>query len=81
MQDVAPSFDAGVALSLVQKIGVETENETTELIIYVGDHGVARLAYFVSFFEATSDPARPYFIINATTGDIIKEWDGLARNE
>jgi Zn-dependent metalloprotease len=81
VQDVSPSIDADMALSLVRKAGVATENEKTELTIYVGDDDIAKLAYFVSFFEATLNPSRPHFIIDATTGGILKEWDGLTHAE
>ncbi len=69
-----------MALGLVRKTRAVTQNEMTELTIYVGNDNMATLAYFVSFFEATSNPARPHFIIDAITGDILKQWDGLTHN-
>lgn len=58
------------------------ERETNELMIFIGDDEVARLAYVVSFFadnaKAGGTPTRPFVIIDALTGTVLKQWEGLA---
>jgi Zn-dependent metalloprotease len=81
VQNVTPAFDANTALNMVREAGIKIENEKSELTIYTGGDGVARLAYFVSFFEVTENPERPHFIIDARTGHILKQWDGLTHDK
>jgi Zn-dependent metalloprotease len=52
-------------------------NEKSELVIFVDDDNVARLAYEVSFFMEGAEPARPFFIVDAHDKSILKQWDGL----
>jgi Zn-dependent metalloprotease len=56
------------------------ENQRSQLVIYINDNGRAQLAYAVSFFvdsEKGGSPARPNYIIDANSGQIIENWDGL----
>lgn len=57
------------------------ENELSELVVYTHDNnGKAKLAYKVSFFvddDKGSMPARPNYLIDATTKQVIKDWNGL----
>ncbi|MDW6004660.1 M4 family metallopeptidase [Vibrio mangrovi] len=53
------------------------ENEKSELLVRLDENNHAQLVYQVSFFVASDQPARPFFFIDATTGDVIKTWDGL----
>ncbi|MBL0164869.1 MAG: M4 family metallopeptidase [Xanthomonadales bacterium] len=68
---------------------IQTSNESSEKMIYVDDNDTAHLAYVVSFFadkgigllaanrSASSDPTRPFVIIDAHSGAVLKQWDGL----
>ncbi len=68
---------------------IQTSNESSEKMIYVDDNDTAHLAYVVSFFadkgigllaarqSASSDPTRPFVIIDALSGGVLKQWDGL----
>ncbi len=59
-------------------------NEKSELTIFVDSNGTAHLAYYVSFFVDTKDggqPSRPYFIVDAGTGETLKEWEGLTHQK
>lgn len=60
------------------------ENESSELIIYThGKDGKAKFAYKVSFFVDDADgnqPARPTYLIDATTKEIIQKWNSLMHN-
>lgn len=53
------------------------ENKQSQLFIYMDDENIARLVYHVSFFDASDNPSRPFAIIDAHSGDILKQWDGL----
>ncbi len=57
------------------------ENESSELIIYThSDDGKAKLAYRVSFFIDDVDgnqAARPTYLIDATTKELIQNWNSL----
>ncbi|CAB1059315.1 Vibriolysin, extracellular zinc protease (EC @ Pseudolysin, extracellular zinc protease (EC [Olavius sp. associated proteobacterium Delta 1] len=93
LKDIKPAFDSGTALKLMKKKkkidlslseALTYKNEKNELIIHVDDDGTARLAYLVSFFADIpqgGQPTRPYYIIDAKTGNILKYWEGLTHAE
>jgi len=66
---------------LGNRIGfMRTRNESSDLMIYVNDDGVARRAYVVSYFADTlggGSPTRPTAIVDADTGRVLKQWDNL----
>jgi vibriolysin len=70
----------GAALGL-QRASMHTENESSRQMIYVDDNDSAHLSYVVSFFadklKGASAPTRPFVIIDAQTGQVLKQWDGL----
>ncbi len=58
-------------------------NEKSDLVIYLVD-GAPRLSYAVSFFadsETGGEPTRPTFIVDAITGEVINEFEGLTHAE
>ncbi len=57
-----------------------TQREQSEQMIYIDDDGHASLAYVVSMFADTAkggQPQRPFVIVDAQSGQILKQWDGL----
>jgi Zn-dependent metalloprotease len=55
------------------------ENESTELVIYM-DGELPLLGYAVSFFSdivGGGEPSRPTFIVDAHTGQVLFEYEGL----
>ncbi|QDQ74865.1 PKD domain-containing protein [Pseudoluteimonas lycopersici] len=60
---------------------MRTSNEKSELMIYVDDAGHAHKAYVVNFFAdsalAGNKPTRPYVIVDADSGKVLKQWEGL----
>ncbi len=57
------------------------ERETNQLMIFVDDNNVAHLSYVVSFFADSAKggtPTRPFVIIDALDGSVLKQWEGLA---
>ncbi|ACY18783.1 peptidase M4 thermolysin [Haliangium ochraceum DSM 14365] len=58
------------------------ENESSELVIYA-DKDAARLAYDVSFFSDSrkgGEPTRPTFLVDAKTGEVLFQYEGLTTN-
>ena len=60
---------------------MRTSNEKSELMIYVDDAGKAHKAYVVNFFAdsalAGNKPTRPFVIVDADSGKVLKKWEGL----
>ncbi|WP_113063542.1 M4 family metallopeptidase [Oleiagrimonas sp. MCCC 1A03011] len=57
--------------------GQSIHNAKADLYVYPESQGQARLVYLTSYFAAGNQPARPTAIIDANTGEIIEQWDGL----
>jgi len=86
---VAPRIDGTRAVALLSKqapslagvASVQPENAKADLYIYPGDGAPARLVYLTSFFSGGEHPTRPTALIDANTGEIIQQWEGLAYAE
>ena len=72
------------ALAIGKRAGVGNrtviENQKSEKVIFIDDNGRAHLAYFVSYFAdslAGGSPTRPFIIVDANNGKILKQWDNL----
>ncbi|WHI46850.1 M4 family metallopeptidase [Microbulbifer sp. JMSA004] len=59
-------------------IKLNAQNQKKELYVYVDENDQARLAYLVNWVEYGEEPTRPFYFIDALTGEVIKQWDGLA---
>ncbi|MGY4515333.1 pre-peptidase C-terminal domain-containing protein [Lysobacter sp. HA18] len=78
----AQALDVGKRVGLGQGIAkMATRNEKSDLMIYVDDAGHAHRAYVVSYFADRSgtggDATRPFIIVDANTGTVLKRWEGL----
>jgi len=62
-------------LGITQSISVE--NESSRLAVWQDKSGAARLVYEVSFFQHGDEPSRPYYILDAKTGDILHAFNNL----
>jgi len=59
------------------------KNEQVELSVYLDQNDTAHLAHVVSFFrdqEGGGAPARPVFVLDANTGEVVDHYDGLTHN-
>jgi vibriolysin len=85
--DLTPVFGPEQALVDMQMlhsagrggIDLQFENESSDLVIYLDD-GRPVLSYAVSFFADAvegGDPARPTFLVDAQSGDILFQFEGL----
>jgi Zn-dependent metalloprotease len=59
-------------------------NEKSELQIFADSNHKAHLAYVVEFFKDAPEggkPSRPFAIIDAITGVVLDQWEGLAHKD
>ena len=59
-----------------------THNDKAELYIELAADARARLVYRVSFVSLTgAAPSRPHFVIDASNGTVLEQWEGLTHAE
>lgn len=56
---------------------VKAENQQAKLWIYLDDAAQTRLVYITSFVVYGEQPSRPFTIVDAHSGEIIKRWEGI----
>ena len=78
---IQPTYSPAQALTLAKtraRINVPTENDQTKLFVRLGTNNVAQLIYIVSFLiKDAATPSRPHAMIDATTGAVLEQWEGL----
>ena len=52
-----------------------------ELVIRLGENNIAQLVYNVSYLIPGEGLSRPHFVIDAKTGEVLDQWEGLAHAE
>jgi vibriolysin len=80
------SADAALATAKSYALGrregsMVIERESVKEMIFVDDNDVAQLVFVVSFYAdgiKESAPTRPFVIIDAINGVVLKQWEGLA---
>jgi len=87
----AARLDRSQALAIGRKAGLgnratslRTENEKSEQMVWVDDNDRAHLVYVVSYFADSSQggaPTRPFVIVDANNGRVLKQWEGLTHAE
>tara|TARA_Y100001960_G_C14749167_1_gene867430 strand:+ start:267 stop:2090 length:1824 start_codon:yes stop_codon:yes gene_type:complete len=53
------------------------ENEVATLMVRLDENQTAQVVYMVNFFVASDHPERPFYFIDAMTGEVVEHWDGL----
>jgi vibriolysin len=89
LHQLRPAFDGEHALnSMKARVAAGSpsvpvfKNENEELVIYVGDDGSSALSYAISFFaDVDGEPTRPTFLVDAVSGEILFEYEGLTHLE
>ncbi|TRX75522.1 M4 family metallopeptidase [Pseudomonas mangiferae] len=61
--------------------GRTTLNDKADLVVRLNSENVAQLAYVVSYFIPGNEPSRPFFIIDANSGSVLEQWEGLNHAE
>ena len=81
----APTYSPEQALQLAKtqsRVAGPIANDQAILYVKLGENNVARLIYQVSFLiEGRAHPSRPFFLIDATTGAILEQWEGIQHLE
>ncbi|MFZ6848195.1 M4 family metallopeptidase [Undibacterium sp. RuRC25W] len=79
--DIKPFYNAEQILSLAKTRArtTATENEQVQLFVRLNQGGSAQLVYLVSLIDTShpNRPSRPHFLIDANTGLIVQQWEGL----
>ena len=81
-QDVIAKLKSLGKKNHVKDSVIHYNNENATLYIYINENNESNLVYEASYFsenESNGSPARPYALIDATTGNIIKVWEGLTK--
>ena len=88
LASVTPKLDPAAALNVLQRrnaslvaLGAKPENTRADLYVYPQDNAPARLVYLTSYVLNGDRPSRPTAIIDANTGEVIAQWEGLANAE
>lgn len=88
LTSVTPKIDQASAIASLMKQArtltaatVKPENAKADLYVYPVDGAPARLVYLTSFFVGGDHPTRPTAIIDANTGQVIEQWEGLTNAE
>ncbi|NRD72332.1 M4 family metallopeptidase [Shewanella sp. VB17] len=76
-QALAASFKVKNGLAAQTK----HHNEQADLWIYQDDVDQARLVYITSYVEYGANPTRPFTVVDAQTGAVLKRWEGLTHAE
>ncbi len=73
----------GVAhhLGSVSALKLAAKNQTQKLYIYLDEQDEAHLAYLINWVENGDQPARPFVFIDAHSGEVLKQWEGLAHQD
>jgi vibriolysin len=61
-------------------MAMRTEREDVRQMIYIDDNNKAHMSYVVSYFAdrpGGGAPTRPTVVLDARTGRVLKQWDGL----
>ena len=81
LPETAPTYSPEQAVQLAKtqsRVEGSTTNEQATLFVKLGENNVAKLIYQVSFLiEERTQPSRPFFLIDATTGVILEQWEGI----
>jgi len=87
LASVTPKIDQARALASLQRsartlaTAAPIENAKADLYVYPQEGAPARLVYLTSYFSGGDHPTRPTAIIDANTGEIIEQWEGLTNVE
>ena len=81
---IKPKYSKKTVLELAKKLSKlsksdKVKNVTAELYIRLSEQSKAELVYLVNFLVEGKDLRRPFYIISALTGKVVRAWDGLAR--
>ena len=81
---VKPTLTANKALDIAIRgksekavTGLKAENKQAKLWLYLDDAAKTRLVYVTSFVVYGDEPSRPFTMIDAHSGEVLKRWEGI----
>jgi vibriolysin len=84
LRSTQPSISKHEALTIAMKskkitsaLKAMVNNEEVNTYIMQDANHKARLVYQISFMINSHIPSRPYFIMDAQTGEMLRQWEGL----
>lgn len=79
---VTPTLNDKQAINIVlEQKGVDTaQRSSAKLYIWLDEDNEAHLTYLVDAFFTSPKPSRPFTIVDAKSGDILKQWEQLAHD-
>ncbi|MDO8177458.1 MAG: M4 family metallopeptidase [Undibacterium sp.] len=83
LPSIKPTYSAAQVIDLAKTRAqvFSTENEQVKLYVKQAPSGVAQLVYAVSFLaKNAAKPSRPSFMIDANSGAILEQWDGITHS-
>lgn len=88
LTSVKPSISVTEAMTIAKKeakISSQEKsvitNEENQLYIFLDQDKKAHLAYFISFMQDGENPTRPHFLIDAHSGKVLEQWEGLTTKD
>jgi pseudolysin/vibriolysin len=79
LPSVVPALSKADALAQAKTLAqiFDTTNDKATLYVKRNAAGVAHLVYVVSFNGNTDTPTRPFYMLDANTGAVIEQWNGI----
>jgi vibriolysin len=83
LDSVEPTFlvEEALAKALAQAPKNLTQadiyNIESKLFVWLDNKDVAHLAWLISYVDTSVNPTRPHFFIDAHSGDILQQWEGM----
>ena len=75
------ALDLGKNIALGNRLAsMKVDREDARQMIFIGDDNRAHMAYLVSFFAdklGGGAPTRPFVMLDASSGKVLKQWEGL----
>ncbi|WP_189609952.1 M4 family metallopeptidase [Saccharospirillum salsuginis] len=65
----------------VAALQLAAKNQNQQLFIHIDDQDQARLAYLINWVEYGDEPSRPFVFVDAHTGEVLEQWEGLAHQD
>lgn len=86
LPSVQPKLTSAQARDLWRKQSIAAVNAIVEprdatLMVYPQENGKARLVYHLSYFVEGEHPSRPTAMMDADTGEVLLQWEGLTHTE
>ncbi|MCL1077425.1 peptidase M4 family protein [Parashewanella spongiae] len=86
---VTPSITPEQAMAISMPISVlssaidedNIENKETKLWVYLDENNVEHLVYITNYFVNGSQPSRPFTVVDAHSGIVLSQWDGLTTDK